>query len=615
MGTDCIQRANARERGTHVMKRPKRWALVAGAVGALALVASGCGGGGSDTAGGGTGTSGGGVTEGKQGGKLTYLAAGDIDFLDPGQTYYTFGFMVNLATNRMLYSYMPDDSVNPIADLADGDAQITDDQKQLTIKIKKGIKYAPPVNREVKAADFKYAIERAFSKNVPNGYAGVYFGSITGAPKEAGTGPITPISGIEIPDDYTLVIKLDKPVANLVRQALAMPISTPVPEEYAKPFDAKTPTAYDNHVAFTGPYMVKNNASGETVGRKPGKSIELVRNPNWDKATDFRPAYLDEITIQEGNDDLASASRRTLSGKGLVCCDAGSPPAEVLKTALTQNKDQVIFVPSGGTRYIAFNTTIKPFDNANIRKAIIASMDRDALRLTRGGEVIGDIASGWLPPGIPGFEEAGGLTQNTDLDFLASPTGDPAVAKKYMDAAAAEGLPVKDGKWTGGDQVLVIATNADPGKKTAEVFQGQIEKLGFKLNFKIVPQETLYTKFCGIPSAKVAVCPNVGWFKDFSDPQAMLDPTFNGKSILQAGNVNWPQLNVPAVNDQLDKAALEAVGKGRNDAFAKANHLIAEQAPAIPWLWDKTAIINSKDVLAVSNGMSTTHDLSFTSLK
>ena len=57
--------------------------------------------------------------------------------------------------------------------------------------------------------------------------------------------------------------------------------------------------------------------------------------------------------------------------------------------------------------------TIKPFDNINVRKAIIAASNRDALRLTRGGPILGDIATGWIPPGIPGFEEAGGLKQNT----------------------------------------------------------------------------------------------------------------------------------------------------------------------------------------------------------
>ena len=211
-------------------------------------------------------------------------------------------------------------------------------------------------------------------------------------------------------------------------------------------------------------------------------------------------------------------------------------------------------MPSGGTRYIAFDTKVKPFDNINVRKAIIAASNRNALRLTRGGEILGDIATGWIPPGIPGFEEAGGLKQNTDLDYLANPNGSPAVSKKYMLAAKQEdpSLPISgDGKWTGGDKILTIATNADPGKKTAEVFQGQIENLGFKLNFRIVPQDTLYTKFCGVRKEKVPICPNVGWFKDFADPQSMLDPTFNGNNILEQGNVNWPQLNVPAINQAM----------------------------------------------------------------
>ncbi len=594
------------------MNRAVRLALVGGTALAMSLAVAACGGSNDK---GSSSTSGGSGATGKQGGKITYLAASDIDYLDPGQSYYTFGFMVGNAVNRTLYAFLPDDSTKAIADLAEGPPEISADNKTVTVKIRKGVKYAPPVNREIKAADIKYAFERAFSKNVPNGYAGVYFSSIEGAPA-AGTGPIKDISGITTPDDNTIVFTLKDPQAALVAQALVLPISTPVPKEYAAPFDAKVPSTYDEQVAFVGPYMVANDAkTGKTTGWARGKSLKMVRNPNWDKATDFRPAYLDEITIQEGNDDLATASRRTLSGTASLCCDAGSPPSEVLGEALKTQKDQVQFVASGGTRYIALNTKVAPFDNLNVRKAIVAAMDRNALRLTRGGEILGDIAGGWIPPGIPGFEEAGGLTQNTDLDFLKSPTGDPAVARKYMDAAAAEGLPIKDGKWTSGDKILTIATNADPGKKTAESFQGQIEALGFKLNFRIVPQDTLYTKFCGVPAQKVAICPNVGWFKDFPDPQAMLDATFNGKNIIPQGNVNWPQLDVPAVNDAMAKAALLPAGPERNKAWADVNHLIAEQAPAIPWIWDKTALINSKDVNAVTDSYTTTHALAFTSLK
>src|SRR3954451_25088508 len=205
--------------------------------------------------------------------------------------------------------------------------------------------------------------------------------------------------------------------------------------------------------------MVKNGpTTGKVTGRVPGKSIEIVRNPNWDPKTDYRPAYLDSIKIEEGNDDLATASRRALNGSASICCDAGSPPSPGLKQALPRQKDQVVFVASGGTRYIAFDTKIKPFDNINLRKAIIAASDRNALRLTRGGAILGDIANGWIPPGIPGFEEAGGLKQNLDLDYLAKPEGDLAVFKKYMLAAKQEdpSLPIDQatGKWTGSEKYL-----------------------------------------------------------------------------------------------------------------------------------------------------------------
>jgi peptide/nickel transport system substrate-binding protein len=601
--------------------RARRSLLASVVVSALAVLAAACG---SSDNGNGGGTKadvskGSQIKQGKKGGVLTFLAASDVDYLDPGQEYYTFGAMVGYSTNRTLYSFKPDDSVHPVPDMATGPPEISKDNKTITVHIRSGVKYAPPVNRAVKAQDIKYAFERAFSKEVPSGYAGTYFNAIVGTPAKPNTGDIKPISGIETPDDSTLVFKLKTPSAPLVSQALVMPITTPVPEEYAAKFDKSTPSKYDQYVAFTGPYMVKNDPkTGKTVGRVPGKLVDIVRNPNWDPKTDYRPAYLDEIRIEEGNNDLTTAARRALDGSHAICCDAGTPPAPVLKQAVTRDKDQVAFVPSGGTRYIPINTRVKPFDNVNVRKAIIAFSNRNALRLTRGGSVLGDIANGWIPPGIPGFEESGGLKQNTDLDYLANPNGDPALAKKYMLAAKKQdpSLPIDaNGKWTGTEPLLMLATNADPGKKTAEVFQNQVAQLGFKLKFRIVPQDTLYTRFYNVPNQSGALLPNASWFKDFSDPQAMLDATFNGKNILQQGNVNWSQLDVPAINDAMERAATVPVGAERNKAWAKINHMVAEQAAALPYLWDKSAAVASKDVVQVVSAYFTAPDLDYTSLK
>jgi peptide/nickel transport system substrate-binding protein len=552
--------------------------------------------------------------EGKKGGHLTALAAGDVDYVDPGQTYYSFGYMIHYAVNRGLYSYGPGDKDKPRPDIADGEPQISSDQKTITVKLKKGIRFSPPVNREITSKDIKYGFERAFSSHVPSPYATVYFADLVGAPTKPGA--IKDIPGIETPDDSTIVFKLKGPSAPLVSQALAMPISTPVPREYASKFDAKTPSTYDNYVVFTGPYMYKNDSSGKLVGRTPGKSIELVRNPNWDAKTDYRPAYLDSITFEEGNDDAVSSARRILKGQSLIQGD-GTTPAPVIKQAVTHNQDQIAFIPGGGYRFVSMNSTIKPFDNLNVRKAVVAASDRKALQLTRGGTAAGDLATHFLPFDFPGFEEAGG-SKGPSLDFMANPSGDMALAKKYMLAAKKEdpSLPIDaNGMWTDSTQLLMVASNADPGKKTAEVAQAQFEKLGFKIKFRAVPQDTLYTKFCNVPSQKIAICPNVGWFKDFNDPQAVLDAVFNGKNIIPANNSNWTQLNVPAINEAMGKAALLPAGPERNKAWGAIDDMVTAQAPGIVYLWDKIPQVEAPNVRGVVNQYSTSWDLDFTSLK
>jgi peptide/nickel transport system substrate-binding protein len=552
--------------------------------------------------------------EGKKGGHLTALAAGDVDYVDPGQTYYSFGYMIHYAVNRGLYSYGPGDNEKPRPDIADGEPQISSDQKTITVKLKKGIKFSPPVNREVTSKDIKYGFERAFSSHVPSPYATVYFADLIGAPTKPGE--IKDIPGIETPDDSTIVFKLKGPSAALVSQALAMPISTPVPQEYAKKFDAKTPSTYDQYVVFTGPYMYKNDASGKLVGRQPGKSIELVRNPNWDAKTDYRPAYLDSITVEEGNDDSVSSSRRVLKGNALVQGD-GTTPAPVIKQAVGRQKDQIAFIPGGGYRFVSMNSTIKPFGNLNVRKAVVAASNRKALQLTRGGTAAGDLATHYLPVDFPGFADAGGA-KGPSLDFMANPGGDMALAKKYMLAAKKEdpSLPIDaNGMWSDATQLLMVASNADPGKKTAQVAEAQFEKLGFKIKFRAVPQDTLYTKFCNVPSQKIAICPNVGWFKDFNDPQAVLDAVFNGKNILPANNSNWTQLNVSTINDAMGKAALLPAGPERNKAWGKIDDMVTAQAPGIVYLWDKIPTVESSDVRGVVNQYSTSWDLSFSSLK
>ena len=171
------------------------------------------------------------------------------------------------------------------------------------------------------SADFKYAIERSLLPGVANGYTTTYMQDIVGMDEaikavEENETVAPDISGIETPDDaHDRLPSRPSPSAIGVLGALSLPVSSPVPEEYAKEYDAESPSTYGDHPVFTGPYMVENDGKGNLTGYSPGKEIKLVRNPSWDADTDFRPAYLDSITVQEGFSDPTSAAKKVLEGK------------------------------------------------------------------------------------------------------------------------------------------------------------------------------------------------------------------------------------------------------------------------------------------------------------
>jgi peptide/nickel transport system substrate-binding protein len=584
----------------------KRVMVLAAAVLAM-LVVAGCGGGGGSSSGGSTASTT--AAEGaKKGGHLDVISASDVDSLDPGYWYYQYDYMALAEpTQRGLYGWEADKTTTT-PDLATGQPQVTDGGKTITIKIRPGIKYSPgPVKRTVKADDFVYGLTRCFNPIVGNGYVNAYFSNLEGLDAYK-KGKSKSISGIQAPDDQTLVLKFTKPQGAAL-QALALPCGVPVPREYAQQYDSGKQSTYGQHQVFTGPYMIKGAESGSVKqGYVPGKKIELVRNPNWggSKQGDFRPAYLDSITFLGGN-DLSVGSRKILTGNGMISGDFAAPPTAVLKSALTSRKDQVAIIPGGSYRNISMNTAIPPFDNENLRKAVIAATNRNALILTRGGAALGKPATHLIPPGLGGFDQAGGY--GTKYDYYKNPNGDMAVAKKYMTAA---GFP--SGKYNG-PEILMVGDDQPPASKTGEAFLQVLKTLGFKVRYRQVPHDVMYAKFCQVPKAKVQICPNTAWGKDFFDAESMLNPTFNGKNIVPSGNVNYPQWNDPATNAAMDKAQELTDQAARDKAWAAIDDQLMAKAATLVWIWDNDVNIRSANVNGVQNKFNAAWDVTYTSLK
>jgi peptide/nickel transport system substrate-binding protein len=528
-----------------------------------------------------------------RGGTLKVLSNTDFDNIDPGIAYNQRTFEWVNVVHRTLMSFKPGDATHEVPDLASAPPVIAPDGRTVTVHIKPDIRFSPPVNRAVTSADVKYAIERGFTKQVATGYIGAYFGVLQGAP--ATPGDYKPIPGIETPNKTTIVFKLSKPVGGQLAQALSLPVTAPVPKEYARRYDASTPSQYGKHQVATGPYMLQSY--------RPGRGLVLVRNPNWSAKTDYRPAYVDKIDWSIGNDPTV-AGNQILTGRDMVSGDFMPPP--IVEKAAKRYADQLQST-SIGSHYIALNTKIPPFDNVNLRKAVSAATDKTELQRIWGGPIVGDVATHFIPPIVGGFDQAGGL-KGPGYDFDTDGAPNQAAVAKYMKLA---GFP--SGKYHG-PRILMLASKADPGAKMSQAFLEVLQKLGFDVNFKSVEDSTLYTQFCDRPASNYNVCATVGWLQDFPDPSTILDPTFNGEHIVPSGNSNWSLLNDAKIDAALDKANTLISPAERNAAYAKIDDQITGTAAAIPWLWDKLANIESRNVKGVVAKWNACWDLAYTSV-
>jgi peptide/nickel transport system substrate-binding protein len=557
---------------------------------AAALAVAGCG----------SGSGAAGSGKPLEGGTATILwTDGGIDSLDPGYWYYQDDYEdLMQPTQRQLYSFTDQGTTTAVPDLATSLPALTNGGKTLTIHIKPDIHYSPPLaSKTVTSMDIKYGLERCFLASVGNGYAEVYYSNILGAPA-APTAKVPDMNaGLQTPNPTTLVIKTSVPVGVLTTaNALALPCTTPVPRYYAAKYDVGATSSYGDHEVFTGPYMIKGAGTGKvpSSGYVPSKLLVLVRNPSWNRATDpLRAAHFDSILFK-GEYDVTVASRETLDGSSMLSGDFAAPPTPILQQGLTSSqKGQFVIRPGGGSRFIALNTTIPPLNKLDVREAINAVIDKNALRLTRGGPVLGSVATHYIPPGMPGFAESGGLS-GPGYEFDSNPNGNLGLARHYMKLA---GYP--SGKYSG-PPLLTVADDQPPASNTALAVQNQLAQLGFTLTLREVPNATMLSKFCEVPKAKVAICPTLAWGRDFLDAQTIVDPVFNGKNILPVGNTNASQANDPALNAEMDHAETLLSPARRAAAWGKIDTQVTAQAFGVPWLWDNQVSFTSKNVHGVT---------------
>ncbi|MGO6949241.1 ABC transporter substrate-binding protein [Rhizobium johnstonii] len=485
----------------------------------------------------------------KQGGDIVVTYKDDITTLDPAIGYD----WVNWSMIKSLYSRLMDyapGTPNPVPSLAES-FTVSPDGLTYTFKLHKGVKFSN--GREVVASDVKYSIERAVDPKTQGPGAG-FFGAIKGFEDETG-GKTTTLSGIETPDDSTVIFNLSRPDATFLH-VLAINFASVVPKEAVE--------------AAAGDFGKKPVGSGTFILKDWTIGQQLVFERNKDYFVKGVP-YIDSFKVEVGQEPLV-ALLRLQKGEVDIAGD-GIPPAKFLE--IKNSADGAQMIVDGEqlhTGYITLNTKVKPFDNVKVRQALNMAINKE--RITRILNGRATPANQPLPPLMPGYDK--------------SFTG------YAYDVAKAKALLAEAG-YPDGFETVLYSTNTDPQPRIAQAIQQDLAAVGVKAEVRALAQANVIAAGGTEGEAPMIWSGGMAWIADFPDPSNFYGPIL-GCSGAVPGGWNWSWY----CNADLDKRAVAADSMSdpakaaeRTAAWGKIFTDIMTDAPWIP-------VINERRVVAKS---------------
>jgi peptide/nickel transport system substrate-binding protein len=507
-------------------------------------------------------------------GTLQVWNSSDVEALDPGIAYGASDFALLRGLVRELYSFDSrtegEGALQPVPDLADGPYQLSADGRTYTFKLRRGVLYDLPVLRDVRAEDFIYAIERQFDKRNPS--PNPYSRLITGVDDFA-AGKARTISGMKALDRHTLQITLDRP-ANDFPSILTLPFFSPVPEEYAGRYAPGR--EYAQHLISSGPYRLKQYT--------PDKRIELVRNENWDPATDpLRTAWVDKVSVNIGSTE-AGIQQAIETGEADLNLDAVPPPVGDLQrlSADPVLSRQLAIETTGCVHYLTMQMDAGPTTKLAVRQAVNYAIDRQAVVLAIGGRFAGEPASTILSPTLAGYS-AFNLYPSQDA------TGDPDKAKELL---ARAGYP-------NGVELTYVGQSSQRWKDLYDALRTSLARAGIRLKPTFYDGTNVYTKSLRLAAKKeehqlgaARWCPDVPGNGSRSFIGVLLD----GRDLSPTATNNYGHFNNAKVNSLIDQAYRTGDDRARTALWGQIDRLLMEEAAWAPLVYDREAYFWSSRV-------------------
>lgn len=388
--------------------------------------------------------------------------------------------------------------------------------------------------KPVTAHDFAYAWHRVLDGNNGSPYAFLLFDIQNAQAFYEGKLTDPRQLGIEVLNDRTLRVTLDRPIAyflHIMAFSISLPQRRDVVEKYGKTFTEA------GHLLSNGPYVLDTWEHENQIILKP--------NPRYWAGTP-QNAGIQMVMIPEPNTSLIMYENNELD---FVETTSSLPTKEVRRLKGRPDFHQKTL---HAISYFGFNTQKAPFNDVRVRKAFIQSFDRSYVpKLFQGGE---QPIRSWISPGLVAHNPQIGLGFDVEqARQLLREAGYPE----------GKGFPVVE---------LLYANTTPENRQMAEIAQFQWKKhLGVKVELKNVEWKVFLKQLDDDPPQIF----RLQWYVDYPDPDSFL-----GVFISESGN-NHTQWTSKQYDAWVKQAAVVLDPTARLALYNQAQKLLLEEAAAI----------------------------------
>ncbi len=410
----------------------------------------------------------------------------------------------------------------------------------LPCEIKEGVMFHD--GTPLTSADVKYSFERMFTP--ATAAKSTYMYDVLAGAAEMLAGEKDNLDdGITIEDDRHFTFHLATPMVTFVNN-LGISYAHIFPKDACE--KAGDQWGLGANFIGTGKYKIQSN--DDTT------EVVMVKNADY---YDGEPA-LDELHYVF-YDDPSTKMNAFIAGE-IDWCDLDASLLEEYSNN-PDTADKVVLYDTLGVMFIALNNASENLKDAKVRQALSMAIDRESI-LTNIMGGAGKVASGWLCPMTPGWDESA-----PDLPY------DVAGAKKLLEEAGVTNLSLKCETRSSGSYVDIMTA-----------VQGMWKEIGVTLDVQGV-DAGIWSEDRTAGNIEVDC---LGWFPLYADADNHMYTYFANTS----SDTKSVFYHNDEANELLNSARAELDAAKRADLYKQADDIIIRRDMAcIPLYWPKRSFV------------------------